>query len=248
MMNRIQQAYDVFDKIEMPTGEDVIILKYAKGDSKGEYVSSLDQKQQLLIGQLMSKQAFPKGDSRYTLLPLQKSYDLVHSKTKEGKAFKKLNESNWFHNREVLLQDGRIIADPMVFEENEDLVYDGKTIKAKINTDDAVDTLIKAGLFKESDNKIYHGIVYFENGEASVWSCWNSDVGCFYAYAGRPSVRGSVGLASFGKTDEKVEVEKVEIAKREYDALLKSSKKLMELKPVIEELNSKLENIRKVVR
>lgn len=238
-MDRAQEVYDLIDKIEAPIGQNLIILK----NRKGEYVSNLDQKQQLLLGQEISKQIFPNGKERYTLLPLQKSHDSVHSNLKEDKEFKEINKSNWFHNREVLKKEGKILPDPVVYEVEGELKYDGKQIPAKINEGDIFDTLIKAGLFKESEQKpkIYHGGIDFDdNGDSSVRSHWSAAEGCFDALASRPSSRYSLGLVALGKTKEKPEIQRIEIAKREYDALQRDSKRLKELMPIVNELESTL--------
>ncbi len=78
-MNIIEEVYSVFDKIEMPVGQEKIVLEYSKGEKKGDFVSNLTHKQQVFLGQLITEKVFPIENSRYTLLPLQKSYDLVYS-------------------------------------------------------------------------------------------------------------------------------------------------------------------------
>ncbi len=246
---KTQEVHDLFPRVEMPRGEDVIILKYAKGENKGEYVVSLDQKQQLLLGQEISREISPKGDQRYTLMPLQRSYDLIHSDSKEGKDFKKLMESYWAHNREAFRRPNIVYPDPMVVEVEGNLVYEGQTKEVKINDGDVFDTLMRAGLFKEPKQKVWRGSVYFDdNGESSVWSSWDRDEGCFAAGSFRPSCWYSVGLAVFGKTDERTEVRKREVSEIEYQALLRDSRKLRELEPQVTRLSEQLENIKRIVR
>jgi hypothetical protein len=144
----------------------------------------------------------------------------------------------WLWNREVILEEGKILPDPIVVEKDNELVYDGDTIRAEINEDDVFDTLIKAGLLKEPKQDVYKGSIHFEDGVSAVGSDWGVGEGRFDAVASRPSFRDSDGLAAFEKTDKMLGLEKVEIAKTEYEALLRDSQKLKELKPRINDLNS----------
>ncbi|MGC8940647.1 MAG: hypothetical protein ACP5JY_01250, partial [Candidatus Nanoarchaeia archaeon] len=63
-MNRVEEVYDVLNKIKMPEGQDLVVLKYEKGENKGKYVTNLDHKQQVLLSQLISKAVFPSGEWR----------------------------------------------------------------------------------------------------------------------------------------------------------------------------------------
>ena len=76
--NEKLEVYDLIRKIEMPTGKEDIILLNMKHD-KDKPLPPLDKFQQLFLGQLVSKELFPKGDFRYTLLTTQKASDSIKS-------------------------------------------------------------------------------------------------------------------------------------------------------------------------
>lgn len=261
METNFQIVYDLADKIEMPTGDEQLYIAKGKKNLpkdfndkyKKNYVANLDANQALKLGELISKEVFPNKDYRYRLNSLQKAYNLVHSKTKEGKKFKKLNRDYWFHNREKLqkLSDNSALffPDPVFFKTEQP--YDGKSIKISLNTNNIFDALRQAGHFKELKSKpktLNGGISFDRDGYSSVRSDWNLADGCFLAGSGRPSYRYSGGLATFEKTDEMPEIEKVEIAKREYNFLLEDSKKYKELKPIFNDLTSKLEKARNILQ
>lgn len=256
-MSYIEGIYNLleYDEIKIPTkDQDIVFLKKKEVSGKtGPHVHGLDHKEQLLLGQLISEKLFPNGEYRYTLLGLQKSYDLFHStKTSyHGKILKNLTDGHWFYNKEVILEEGKIIPDPVVIEVDEELVYDGKIIEAEINTKNVFDTLIGAGLLKEADKKIEIGHIHFNKEGESCVSVSSYDVfgepRIFFANSTSPNDHGIYSLVAFEKTNEKVEIEKIEIAKKEYDVLGEKSKKLKESEIEISRLNSKLENIRKAV-
>ncbi|MFH0829937.1 MAG: hypothetical protein V1887_02130 [Candidatus Aenigmatarchaeota archaeon] len=226
MVTQAEIVHEIAGKIVPPTGKETVYFPKWKGspaeghnDYKGNgLVANLDHRQMTLLGQEVSK----KVGERYTLLPLQVSYDLVH----EDKSFKKMNIDYWLHNREVALEKGEIIADPVVKEVNGELKYDGKRTRAGISKSDVFDTLVNAGLFKKPKKKVWRGSISFENGEASVRSAWTTGEGCFNATAGRPSHWADDGVCALLKTDEKAELPKMcEVAESEYRELLEKSKK-----------------------
>ncbi|MEM5814657.1 MAG: hypothetical protein QXD77_02475 [Candidatus Aenigmatarchaeota archaeon] len=236
-MSQAEIVREVLDGIAMPTGKETVYFPKWKGspikcygDYKGRgFVANLDHRQMTLLGQEVSK----KVGERYTLLPLQASYNLA----RKDKNFKKMNVDYWLHCREVVREAGEILPDPAVVEVGGELKYDGKIIKAVINESDVFDTLMKAGLFKEPKKRAYRGSICFENGEASVWSYWYSDEGCFFAAAGIPSVRNDYAVVALLKTDEKAEFSEKpkmrKIAESEYRALLADSKKLKEMRRIL---------------
>lgn len=228
-------------------GKSCTFLNISEWDEDVESIGDLNRDEQGAVVDRASHiiSDYHQEEVRYRLKPLQNSYDLVHSNTKVGRVFKELNEKNWFHNSERFKilkgKKARIYPYSLTFIEDNRFVYDGKSIEAEINTNDVFDTLAKAGLFEESKSrqKLYRGSVYFDdNGESSVRSYWSRDEGCFYADSVRPSDRYSHGLAAFGKTNEKPEIKRVEIAKREYDDLLRQSEKLRKMEPIVKQLSS----------
>jgi len=232
MENQSQIVHDLLDKIDMPTGKEKVYFPNGKDlpesnrDYKGKgFVANLDHRQMTLLGQEISK----RYGERYTLLPLQKSYDLVHS----DKNFKKVNVDYWLHNEPVVLKVGEIIAHPVVKEVEGELQYaakDSKSTKVEIIKSSVFGTLAKAGLMKKPKKKVWDGGITFENGEASVRSRWRSGEGCFRAYADWPSRRLDYGVAAFVKTGETVEKPKMlEVVESEYNALLEKSRKYDDL-------------------
>jgi len=265
-MNEIQEARNIIDNFQVPeklynnvalTYEEVkdnktyTLTNMADLDKDIKPTNNLDRNQQGYISdgisQLISKHH--EKDIRYSLHPLQRSYDLVHKKTKEGKKFYEfIMELGWIHNLERMRKPNMVFADSMTIINDDNFDYNGNPVKAEINTDDVIDTLTKTELFKEGKNKIYHGSVWFDNnGESSVRSSWDRGEGCFDAYSLRPSDGGSCGFAVFGKSDQRVEVEKMKVAKWEYEALKRDSQKLKEIEPILNDLNSKFETIKKTV-
>ncbi len=232
MQNQADTVKGIFKHVKLPTeGQGLTVLKGKDSmpreyrDFNGQnYVASLGTSQFGFLGTLMSEQT----GRNYGISILQENYNLVHSKTSEGKAFWQLNKDYYFHNAEVFRKtaDGVIIFPrPKVVEKQGELVYDGKSKKVKINKDDdVVETLENAGLFKEGEHKIYHGLMTFDdNGESSVRSLWFRGMGCFGANSHRPSDGYALGLAAFRLLGPKSEVKqpkKREIAEAEYQELL----------------------------
>lgn len=112
-------------------------------------------------------------------------------------------ENYWIHNREVILQQGKIITDPVV---DKKLEYHGKSIKAEIK-ENTIDTLIKAGLFKKPKNKVYRNPVYFVDGLSSVRSDWDRIEDCFASGSDGVSDWYSISVPAFEKT-KPLEIEK----------------------------------------
>lgn len=196
-------------------------------------------------------------DERYSLHPVQRSYSLIHRKTKEAKKFMDfIMEPGWIHNLERFRKPNLAFLDSLTFIENGRFVYDGMPTEVEFNTNDLFETLSRIKkkngkpAFKELKSKpeISHGCMSFDsNDESSARSDWDGDGLRFVAYSYWPAGRDSDAFAVFGRTKERAQVEKIEIAKREYQALLQSSRKLMELKPIVDDLNSRMESIRNVV-
>jgi len=243
-MSKAQTVYDILDKIDAPEENRKIFfpgsthLPEGNRDYKSKkFVANLDHKQMTLLGQEISK----TYGERYTLLPLQMSYDFVHNNDN----FKKMAIDYWMHNREVILEKGSIIAEPTVKEVDGGLQYDGKARKAKINDSAVFDTLVKAGLMKKPKKKVWDGGITFENGEASVRSYWASGGGCFDAYANWPSRRHGHGVAAFVKTGEKVEKKMIEVVESEYNALLEKLRESEEKSRKYDDLMKDLEAVKK---
>jgi len=208
-MTIIDETNQILDKVQLPKGdEDWFILK----DKNGEKITRTSHTQQTYMGQEITKEVFGKGKGKYAVASTQKSYDLMHSDEK----FKKLMEEYWAHNRELLLKSGLLIPDPQVRDVGGELKYiletqmmasegklkpikSDKAIEVKINKNDAIDTLVKAGVMKEPTHKVYRGGVYFEDGLSSLWSSWGAAGGCPGAVADWLSLRGDDGLAAFEK-------------------------------------------------
>ncbi len=197
-------VHEIAGKIVPPTGKETVYFPKWQGSpleghndykDKG-FVANLNHRQTTLLGQVVS---LNRVGERYTLLPLQDAYNLAHM----DNVFKTMVKNYWIHNREVILEKGEIIVDPVVKEVEGELRYDGKTIKAEINESDVFDTLVKAGLLKKPKKKVWEGSVSFENGETSVRSGWDTDGGCFLALAYRPSDRDACGVVALRKTVEK---------------------------------------------
>lgn len=162
------------------------------------------------MSQEITKEVFGKGKARYAVISTQKSYDLVHS----DEEYKKYAVDGWMHNRELLLESGLLIPDPTVRDIGSELKYilneqmmasegklkpvkSDKVIPLKIDGNDAIGTLVGAGVMKEPTHKVYRGSVYFDNnGLSSLWSYWGAVGGCFFALADFPSDWDSCGFAA----------------------------------------------------
>gem|GEM_PF-4559131 len=206
MKNQAEIVYEIFSKISMPTGKENIyfpkgryIPDYYKDVQGTRRVTKLNHKQIVLLGQLVSDEV----GKTYTLPSIQKTYDLL----RKDKQFKLATERYDIPSREVILECGEIIPDPVVKEGGDKLVYDGVRKKTEINKCYIFDTLNGAGLLKGPKNRALNGSISFENGEASVWSHWDSDPSwdCFSAFARGPSVRLHAGIAAFVKARKPVE-------------------------------------------
>jgi len=241
-MENHETVLQIFDKINMPTGKETVYFPKWKGEplqghedyKNGGFVARLDDWQTIYLGHMISEAV----GKRYTSLPAQKSYDLVH----KDKNFKEMMKRYWIHNREVILESGCVVPDPVVIESNGKLALEGTCRKIKVDIDESsvFKTLTKAGLMKKPKKKVWDGGISFENGEASVRSGWASDEGCFHAAAYRPSHRTDRGVIALLKTDEKAEFSEKpkmrEVAESEYQELLGIKKEhealLKELAPV----------------
>ena len=204
MQTQADTVKDVFKYVELPAeGQSMAVLRgtsalprdYRDVNGKG-YVAWLGNQPFGFLGTLISEQT----GRNYGISVLQENYDLVHSKTPEGKAFKQLNKEHWFHNAEVFRKtaDGVIVFPrPKVVEKQGDLVYEGESKKIELK-DNAVDTLTAAGLFKKGENKVWKGGIGFDDkGQSSVLSNWLGGEDCFYANSYGPSDRSDDGLAAF---------------------------------------------------
>lgn len=223
----VQQVYDVFDKMEKPTGHSIFIPKYVKGAKKGEYISGLSHRQQIRLGQHLSEEAFPDSDFRYALLSLNRAYKLVYENSEQGINFIKLNDENWFRNREVILPDA-IMPDPVV---DEHLMYHGVKIEAMIDTESIIDTLIEADMFKMNERlqEPRPSTVHFKNGEATIMSTWERRNGCFRVITGEPYTPEFQTpldiLSTFAKENNILTAfEKTKIADSEYKEFLELAK------------------------
>ncbi len=230
-----ERSSQIYETLEPTRGEELVVLRVAKGSKKGDYKTVLDAWDANMQAQLASKDSFPNRDFRYAANPLQNASDLVHSNTKKGKAFKKLNESYWFHN-EPWLTSNAVIPYPIVGEKDGKRIVEGERIAITINKDDAVNNLVRAQIFREPKQGMWKGDVAFENGYASVWSDWDWDPGewSFRAYAGEPSAAGSGGIVALAKVPFKREVPKQnvrQVDEAEYQELLRDANKYRELRP-----------------
>ena len=198
-MNRAEEAQSIIDNFKPPEklhkhvllireGGTYTFLNIVEWDKDVDSVDYLNRYQEGAIVDGVSPKIseYHQEDVRYRLNPLQESYDLVHSKTKEGRVFKKLNERHFFYNSEYFKalkgNMALIYPDSLTFIEGNKFVYDGKSIKVKINKNDVFDTLTKVGLFCESSSKskIYRGSIMFnDNGESSVGSFCYNDLCCY---------------------------------------------------------------------
>jgi hypothetical protein len=108
--------------------------------------------------------------------------------------------SHWVWADAVIVQDQGVLTGVYPKKVAGEVALDGNLHKVKTKGD--VTTILeRAGLYKPSRNiKVNPYAPNFDNkGFASVWSGWYSDVGCFFAYANRPSDRSDYGLAGFYK-------------------------------------------------
>ena len=104
--DRVNQALELID---MPTGEEPLIILKGKKEVPEEFrdyknkgfIARTNKNEQLLMAQEISKQVLGKGKGEYALLPIQKSYDLVHS----DKKFKKLMNGYWIYNIENIFSN-----------------------------------------------------------------------------------------------------------------------------------------------
>lgn len=184
-----KEIQDLIKKIDMPNGnEQYFIPKYI---GTNEYVNNLTHTQSTILGHAISRRV----GEEWILLPVKRAYELCHKDSN----FKEINKTKWFHNAELVdVNRQGVIAKPYVVERNGQPAYEGTLKKAKIDTNDVRVTLKDAGLL-DGKEKIYQRGIYPENGLASVRSDWDTDGGCFYANALRPSYRDSDGLPGFCK-------------------------------------------------
>jgi len=164
-----QRVYDVVDKVQMPTGEEsLFVLEFPDG-------MILDKYEQLHLGDLLSKSAFPlypNSKDRYELLTAQNSYMWLHSRRQEAKPLKclYLDEDQFFFNREHILF-GYLVPDPRVFESHGKPVISGESVNV-IPSESVVETLTRAHLFRKYKRQVLErgfGSSDSNNSVASVW-------------------------------------------------------------------------------
>lgn len=227
-MTDLDEANQLLDKTQLPKGDESWFILNNKD---GEKVTRTNHAQQVYMGQELSKQVFGNTGKRYAVMPVQDSYDLMHSDEK----FKKLMEDYWIHNRELFLGSGLLIPDPQVRDIGGELKYilnsqmtasegrlkpikSDKVLEVKINKDDVIKTLVDAGVMKEPTHKVYRGSMSFDDdGLSSVWSVWDADEGCFAASSYGPSYGGSCGLAAYRRMlspQEKIDLEIAELDRK----------------------------------
>ncbi len=222
---RLQEDVDrIFGGLEHARGEDFVALRIAKGC----YRSGMDAYEANMIAQLESKESFPNRDFCYVVNPPQSAYDLYYSGTAEGRMFRRLNESYWFHNEAWLTHDA-VIPYPKIKVTAEDEVrIEGARIRLQVNNNSSVDNLERAGIFKASGKEIRGGRVYFGKEFASFWSMFNGERS-FYMGADKPlgndSALESGGLVALAKVPFNREVANPEVRRV-------ASEEHMELMPV----------------
>jgi len=227
-MTNIDEANQILDKVKLPTGEeDWFVLKY----KDGKFVPNTSHPQQVYMGQELTKQVFGKTGKRFTVMPVQDSYDLMHS----DEEYKRHGVEGWFHDGELFLESGLLIPEPQVRDVEGELKYileaqmmasegrlkpikSDKAVEVKINKNDVIDTLVRAGRMKEPTHKVYRDSMSFDKeGLSSVRSFWDSVEVCFDADSYRPSGRYSNGRAAYKRMlspQEKIDLQKIEIEKQ----------------------------------
>lgn len=236
MSERVQEADSIINNFEIPEKiyDNVVLTKvggkYTFTDVKHlddsiEHVGNLDRNQQGYIFDRISgmiSKHYGKN-VRYRNFPLQKSFDLCHAKTSEGKKFKEhIMKPGWIWNNERLRKSAitALINDSLTYVDSEgNFNYEGEPVLITILNDNVFDTLAEADVFKKRAEKVYNRDFHFVNGESSVWSGWFAGGGCFGADTYRPSDRYSGDCAVAEKTDARVKIERVTVSKHECEGL-----------------------------
>jgi len=224
-MTDIDEANQILDKVQLPTGEESwLVLKYKDGSN----VTKTSHTQQVYMGQELSKQVFGNTGKRFAVMPIQDSYDLMHSDEK----YKKYAIEGFSHNRELFLESGLLIPDPQVRDVGGELKYileaqmmasegrlkSDKVVEVKINKSDVIDTLVRAGAMKEPTHKVFRTKMFFNNdGLASLGSGWDRRRECFFASTYGPSHGYDYDFAAFERLpspQEKIDLEIAELDRK----------------------------------
>lgn len=231
--NEIQDVYDLFDKIEIPD-KDIFIIKdvnnvpnYYRGFPNFRLLSNLSHKQEVLLAQLVSE----KTGKTYKLPSCQSLYNYFNTDEMLLVSNIIFDDFYGFWNKEVIFKDGAILPDPKVVEKDGKLIYEGVSIKSKIKKD-VVGTLKAAGLLKTKAEKPikYNKDINFED---ECFSCVKSYfVGSGLYVSTWPD--GSTAQIAVLFENEGRQKERIEVAKEEYENLLKDSERLKKMKPIID--------------
>jgi hypothetical protein len=179
--NVIEKTNYILDTMEIPTGKEnqfVLTKRY------NALVENTSHQQGIYIGQQLTKEVFGRGKGRYALVSMQTSHDLMLSDASYRWG---VDNGSFAHNRELILQSGFVIPDPEVRIIDKELKYflNGQVINCRkkiggvgsvpveIDFDDAVETLIRAGVMKRPDELYCHGDIDFHRGLASTFSYWD---------------------------------------------------------------------------
>lgn len=145
-----------------------------------------------------------------TLFTARSDNDLS-SGHKLNEKISKLYDKYWFWNREIIIPNA-IIIDPIVIENQDELVYRGRKIDIEINEKDVIDTIFRAGLIEIVRKdlpqiSLESGNIFFEGKEAALRSYYsgfpNDITNVFVVDAVGPLFKNDKGIAVF----EKVKVE-----------------------------------------
>jgi hypothetical protein len=184
MMNResiVDKTHYILDTKETPTGEENWF------DLTKRYniiVGNVSHQQGVYIGQEVTKEVFGRGNGRYALPSMQTSHDKMLSDTSYRW---RVDDGNFAHNRELILQSGFVIPDPKVriIDKEFEYVLNGHVINGRkkiegvgsvpveIDFDNAVETLIRAGFMKRPNELYRHEDIDFHRGLASAFSYWD---------------------------------------------------------------------------
>ena len=190
-MSKSQPVYDIIDKIDMPSGDDVFFPMILPGiEFPGKFrsvyymnkslVGMLDHRQSVLLGQEISREV----GERYTLLPLQVSCLKISTDTNFRKMVDRLGEKTAYPgycgyriwNREVLFDNETIMPDPTVRDVEGELVYEGETVHTKLDKDNVFNTLKAASICEVFGVKTSADKIHFKDGISAVTSnCGHGD-------------------------------------------------------------------------
>jgi hypothetical protein len=230
MNGDIQEVREILDTVELPTGEETVYFPKRNGmrdrwhsdDRSPGLVVNLGYLQSAFLGQLISE----KVGERYTLLPLQVSYNLVYDVVNNDRKFAGRMSNKWTYNRERV-EYGYVIPDSVVIESDGELAFEENCRKIKVDVDNSsvFNTLAEAGLVNKPRKNVWDGGISFQDYEACVTSGLRNG---FRVSAHGPSGRALDGVVVFIKEDKIAGLEKgtetVEIAKSEYQELLEIKK------------------------